>query len=126
MRSTITRRAILAAAGAVLALPGSRLAQAQALPKVVVTKDPTCGCCTAWADHLRQAGFPVEVEETGEINRVKTRLGVPASLASCHTAEVGAYVIEGHVPAAEIKRLLAERPAGAAAAGRVLGDHDPR
>ena len=112
MRSTITRRAILAGAGAILALPGGRLAQAQALPKVVVTKDPTCGCCTAWADHLRQAGFPVEVEGTGEINRVKTRLGVPASLASCHTAEVGAYVIEGHVPAAEIKRLLAERPAG--------------
>ena len=61
MRSTITRRTLLAGAGGVLALPGGRLAQAQALPKVVVTKDPTCGCCTAWADHLRQAGFPVEV-----------------------------------------------------------------
>ncbi len=112
MRSTITRRAILAGAGAVLAISGGRLARAQALPKVVVTKDPTCGCCTAWADHLRQAGFAVEVVETGEINRIKTRLGVPSALASCHTAEVGGYVIEGHVPAAEVKRLLVERPSG--------------
>ncbi|HEX2555887.1 MAG TPA: DUF411 domain-containing protein [Microvirga sp.] len=118
--SPFTRRAILAGTGAVL-LAGS--ARAQALPRVVVTKDPTCGCCAAWAEHLRGAGFPVEVVETAEIGRVKTRLGVPSALASCHTAEVGGYVVEGHVPAAEIRRLLAERPAarGLAVPGMPMG-----
>ncbi len=136
--SSPTRRAVLAGTGAVL-LAGPAGAQAlpqtlphvqarpqvhpQALPRVVVTKDPTCGCCTAWAEHLREAGFPVEVVETAEINRVKTRLGVPAALASCHTAEVGGYVLEGHVPAAEVKRLLAERPQaqGLAVPGMPMG-----
>ncbi len=118
--STVTRRTVLAATGAAL-LAGP--VRAQALPRIVVTKDPTCGCCTAWADHLRRAGFPVDMVETAEIGRVKARLGVPASLASCHTAEVGAYVIEGHVPAAEIRRLLAERPAarGLAVPGMPVG-----
>jgi len=82
----------------------------ESLPKLIVTKDPSCGCCSGWVDHLKSAGFPVEVRETPEINRVKVRLGVPDDLASCHTAEVGGYVIEGHVPADAIKRLLAERP----------------
>jgi hypothetical protein len=93
--STVTRRTVLAATGAALLADPVR---AQALPRIVVTKDPTCGCCTAWADHLRRAGFPVDMVETAEIGRVKARLGVPASLASCHTAEVGAYVIEGFGP----------------------------
>ncbi|NJO34305.1 MAG: DUF411 domain-containing protein, partial [Rhodospirillales bacterium] len=74
--------------------------QAGGRPKVVVSKDPSCGCCGAWADHLRRAGFPVEIVETTDVNAVKRRLGVPADLASCHTAEVQGYVIEGHVPAA--------------------------
>jgi hypothetical protein len=118
--STVTRRTVLAATGAALLADPVR---AQALPRIVVTKDPTCGCCTAWADHLRRAGFPVDMVETAEIGRVKARLGVPASLASCHTAEVGAYVIEGHVPAAEIRRFLAERPAarGLAVPGMPVG-----
>jgi len=80
------------------------------LPKVVVTKDPNCGCCGGWVDHMRAAGFPVEVVTTPQVNRVKARLGVPDDLASCHTAEVGGYVIEGHVPADAVKRLLAEKP----------------
>ncbi|MCG7392931.1 DUF411 domain-containing protein [Microvirga sp. ACRRW] len=80
------------------------------LPKVVVTKDPSCGCCSGWVDHLRQAGFSADVIETSEINRIKVRLGVPQDLASCHTAEVGGYVLEGHVPADAIKRLLMEKP----------------
>ncbi|NBJ09432.1 DUF411 domain-containing protein [Microvirga arsenatis] len=102
-----TRRAFIAGlAGAAVAAP---LRAAEGLPKVVVTKDPNCGCCSGWADHLKQAGFQVEVVETTEMNRVKTRLGVPQALASCHTGEVGGYVIEGHVPAPSIKRLLAER-----------------
>jgi hypothetical protein len=112
---------VLGASGAAL-VSGQAFAQA-ALPKIVVSKDPTCGCCTGWVDHLRQAGFVAEVIETPEINRVKVRLGVPNDLASCHTAEIGGYVIEGHVPAETIKRLLAEKPAGKglAVAGMPMG-----
>ena len=80
------------------------------LPKVSVTKDPSCGCCGKWVDHLKQEGFPTEVTESADVNRLKVRLGVPKPLASCHTAEVEGYVVEGHVPAPAIKRLLAERP----------------
>jgi hypothetical protein len=88
----------------------SRPSWAQALPKIVVTKDPTCGCCDGWVDHLRASGFTAEVLESSEINRLKIRLGVPQDLASCHTAEVDGYIIEGHVPAPAITRLLADRP----------------
>jgi hypothetical protein len=112
---------VLGTAGAVLAM---RPALAEAgLPKVVVSKDPSCGCCSGWVNHLKAAGFPVEVRETREINRVKVRLGVPQDLASCHTAEVGGYVIEGHVPADAIKRLLAEKPQakGLAVSGMPVG-----
>ncbi len=112
---------VLGASGVALAT-GQAFAQAS-LPKLVVTKDPNCGCCTGWVDHLRQAGFSADVVETSEINRVKVRLGVPDDLASCHTAEIGGYVIEGHVPADAIKRLLAEKPAGKglAVAGMPMG-----
>jgi len=106
----VSRRSLLvglAATPLASALPA--LAQG-ALPLVKVTKDPSCGCCGAWVDHVRAAGFPVEVIESAEVNRLKVRLGVPQDLASCHTAEVGGYVIEGHVPADAIKRLLAEKP----------------
>ena len=85
---------------------------AQGLPKVVVNKDPSCGCCGAWVDHMRTEGFPVEVIDTPEMNRLKVRLGVPQELAACHTAIVGGYIIEGHVPAGAVMRLLAEMPAG--------------
>ncbi|WP_445504052.1 DUF411 domain-containing protein [Microvirga sp. G4-2] len=110
MRSnlTISRRALLTA---LIASPiAMRTASAEALPKMMVTKDPTCGCCGAWVEHVRSAGFTVEVVESPEMNRVKARLGVPQDLASCHTAEIGGYVIEGHVPADSIRRLLAEKP----------------
>ncbi len=79
---------------------------------MIVHKDPSCGCCDVWVDHVRAAGITAEIISTNAINRVKARLGVPMELASCHTAEIDGYVIEGHVPAAEILRLLAERPAG--------------
>ena len=79
---------------------------------MIVHKDPNCGCCDVWVDHVRAAGIKAEIVSTNAINRVKARLGVPMALASCHTAEIDGYVIEGHVPAAEILRLLAERPAG--------------
>lgn len=122
MQSRLSRRTLLGALGA-LTLAGTSRAGAQTLPPVVVHKDPSCGCCGAWVDHLRGAGFQVSVTETDEMTAIKARLGVPQKLASCHTAEVGGYTIEGHVPADEIKRLLAERPAakGLAVPGMPVG-----
>ena len=81
-----------------------------ALPLVVVYKNPTCGCCKGWVDHMRQAGFRVEVRDEDNLDPVKQRLGVPHGKGSCHTAEVGGYLVEGHVPAQDVKRLLAEKP----------------
>lgn len=77
---------------------------------LVVHKSPTCGCCGLWVEHMQQAGFHVEVIDTDDLGPVKQRLGVPFGKGSCHTAEVGGYVIEGHVPAEDVLRLLAERP----------------
>jgi len=99
-------------AGAAIA-PSSAASPAAAatpLPTVVMHKSPSCGCCSKWADHLRAAGFRVEVRDHDDMLAVKQRLGVPMDQASCHTAEVGGYFVEGHVPAQDIKRLLAEKP----------------
>lgn len=92
------------------AAPGSLPGSSSALPLVVVHKTPTCGCCGLWVDHVREAGFPVEVHDMDDLGPVKQRLGIPYGKGSCHTAEVDGYAIEGHVPAQDIKRLLAERP----------------
>ncbi|HED4874971.1 TPA: DUF411 domain-containing protein [Stenotrophomonas maltophilia] len=80
------------------------------LPLAIVHKTASCGCCGVWADHLKAAGFPVEIRDTDDMHPVKQRLGVPAGKASCHTAEIGGYMVEGHIPASDIKRLLTERP----------------
>lgn len=85
-------------------------AAAADLPSVTVYKSPTCGCCGDWVTHLRDNGFPVEVKARANLRPVKQQLGVPDALASCHTAVVGNYVVEGHVPAAQVKRLLRETP----------------
>lgn len=90
--------------------PNAGTKAAAALPHVVVHKSPSCGCCGVWVEHLRQAGFTVAVENQDNLNPIKERLGVPHGKGSCHTAEVGGYVVEGHVPAGDIKRLLAEKP----------------
>lgn len=82
----------------------------EALPTVVVHKSPTCSCCGLWVDHLHAAGFEVEVRNSENLNPIKQSLGIPADKASCHTAQVGDYFVEGHVPAEDIKRLLAEKP----------------
>ncbi len=123
MPEIITRRGVVTGICAAGLARASLPSWAQGSPKIVVTKDPTCGCCSGWADHMRAAGFPVEVIETSEINRVKVRLGVPEDLASCHTAEVSGYVLEGHVPAEAVKRLLTERPPakGLAVPGMPMG-----
>lgn len=78
--------------------------------EVVVHMSPTCGCCGAWVEHLRQNGFSVDERFSEDMGAVKARHGVPAPLASCHTALVDGYVIEGHVPASDIQRLLGQRP----------------
>jgi hypothetical protein len=81
-----------------------------AAPKVVVYKDPDCGCCGAWVDHMKANGFSVTVHDVRDMTPHKRKLGVPERLGSCHTAVVDGYTIEGHVPAADVKRLLKERP----------------
>ena len=80
------------------------------LPPVTVYKSPTCGCCADWVTHLREKGFSVTVESRANVNPIKQQLGVPKNLAACHTAVVNDYVVEGHVPASEIKRLLSNKP----------------
>ncbi|MFO7993233.1 MAG: DUF411 domain-containing protein, partial [Marinobacter sp.] len=82
----------------------------EGLKDIHVYKSPTCGCCTDWVDHLKDNGFKVEVTETNNLNPLKQDAGLPSSLASCHTAFIGDYVIEGHVPANDIHRLIAEAP----------------
>ncbi|MCG7932755.1 MAG: DUF411 domain-containing protein [Candidatus Thiodiazotropha lotti] len=90
---------------------------------VVVYKSPTCGCCKAWVSHLRENGFEVTVHNRRNMDPIKSKLGVPWQLQSCHTAQVGEYVIEGHVPAADIVRLLREKPPvkGLSAPGMPMG-----
>ena len=81
-----------------------------AAPKLTMYKDPNCGCCGKWGDAAKAAGFQLAVVETGDIYALKTKLGVPDDLISCHTTIAGPYVIEGHVPLDAVKRLLATRP----------------
>ncbi|TFG84867.1 MAG: DUF411 domain-containing protein [Chromatiales bacterium] len=79
-------------------------------PLVKVWKTPTCGCCGKWVRHMQAAGFRVEVTDVANVDPIKTANGLPLHLASCHTALVGGYVVEGHVPASDVRRLLAEKP----------------
>ena len=103
------RTFLLTGAAATIALP----AMADAEPILKVVKTPTCGCCTAWVDHVRQAGFQVEAQDVDQdaLYALKNRLQIAPELAGCHTAVVGDYFIEGHVPAEDIARLLSEQPA---------------
>ena len=96
---------------------------AAAAQNIHVYKSPTCGCCTAWVKHLEENGFEVEVTETNNLNPIKAEAGLTPALASCHTAFVGDYVIEGHVPASDIQRLIAEAPkaAGLSVPGMPMG-----
>lgn len=105
----ITRRSFVGLLAAAT-LTGPTAAAVAQETTVTVHKDPNCGCCTGWVQHLRESGFTVRVEETSDLDAIRTRLGVPPDLAACHTAEVAGYVVEGHVPAAAVRRLLAERP----------------
>ncbi|HJU88483.1 MAG TPA: DUF411 domain-containing protein [Gemmatimonadaceae bacterium] len=90
---------------------------------ITVYKTPTCGCCANWVDHVRKHGYHVVAIDQNDLTDVKRRLGVPQQLSACHTATVGGYVVEGHVPAPDIARLLSERPAvaGIAVPGMPMG-----
>ncbi len=93
---------------AVAALPALA---ATPLPSVEVFKSPTCGCCGAWVDHLKAADFPVKVTEVGDTTVTRKRYGLPDKFGSCHTGVVNGYLVEGHVPADDVKRMLALKPA---------------
>jgi hypothetical protein len=118
MRTTIG----LAALALVVALTSSAIDAQKPIP-VQVYKDATCGCCSVWVEHLRRNGFAPTSENVTTITALKDKHGIPQQARSCHTALVGGYVVEGHVPAAEIHRLLKEKPkvAGLAVAGMPIG-----
>lgn len=113
------RRALVFAGASALMLPAS--ASAKAL-FAEVWKDPNCGCCKDWVVHLQSAGFQVKVNDTGN-DAMRSKLGIDRKYASCHSAWIGGYAIEGHVPARDIQRLLRERPKaiGLAVAGMPVG-----
>jgi hypothetical protein len=110
-QNALTRRTLIQGVLAIATLSASPLT-AQSVPKLHVMKDPSCGCCGSWVKIMRLSGFDVSVQETSneELFRHKLESGITQELASCHTALVGGYLIEGHVPPADVKRLLAERP----------------
>ncbi len=93
-----------------IALVSTGTAYAQAATEVEVFKSPSCGCCGKWIEHLQQNGFQVNTHEINDVPAARKKLGMPDRLGSCHTARIGDYVIEGHVPAADIQRLLKEKP----------------
>lgn len=107
-RRNFTKTMSLAAIAFLLLLSTPNLANAA---NAIMFKDPGCACCTAWAEHLRHHGFTVKEKKMDNMEAVKSFYGVPAKLASCHTAIIDGYVIEGHVPADDVLRLLKERPA---------------
>ena len=110
--STFARTIGTGAALSALLPMASRAEALHAPGKITVYKDPSCGCCTKWVEHLRSAGLQPDVHDRSDMDTLKDSLGVPAALRSCHTAVAGRYVIEGHVPAADVKRLLVSTPKG--------------
>jgi hypothetical protein len=136
MTATISAAAIaiLVSSAGAIGSPGSQSSQGPqrsqgpqgaqgALPAVTVYKSPTCGCCSKWVDHMKAAGFAVTSHDVDDVAAIKEKHGVPAEAGSCHTALVGTYVVEGHVPADAVKRMLRERPniAGIAVPGMPVG-----
>ena len=111
-RAWIARMATTALGGAAMSTLLPRISSAAPKPTAItVYKDPSCGCCKNWVEHLRANGFAPEVHDRSDMDALKDSLGVPTALRSCHTGVVGKYVIEGHVPAADVRQLLATKPA---------------
>jgi hypothetical protein len=113
--SRLDRRAFLARLAALPIVTGLGISSKPRAPRppVTVYKSPTCGCCTKWVEHMQKGGFKVTVKDMADVAPIKKDLGVADALASCHTAVLGPYVLEGHVPADLVDKLLAEKPAGA-------------
>jgi hypothetical protein len=116
------RHILLTSIAGVIPVAGTAIAAGR-VPQVEVFKSPTCDCCGAWVDHLKAAGFAVQVREVADPALTRRRYGMPDRLAGCHTGIVQGYVLEGHVPAAEVKRLLAMKPTaiGLAVPGMPVG-----
>lgn len=110
----ILRRLALCAALAIappgIAQPSIPPDSGQALPVVEVYKSPDCGCCKTWAEHLQKNGFTVILHDVGDVPATRKKLGMPNRFGACHTAKIGQYLVEGHVPAADIKKLLKKHP----------------
>lgn len=126
MRTSVMAGALALAAG--LTFSVSSVAQqakptAKAKPTMTVYKSPTCGCCSKWIQHMRDEGFEVTSTDVPDVNPIKKENGVPSDAWSCHTAQVSGYVLEGHVPASAVKKLLTEKPkvVGLAVPGMPVG-----
>lgn len=119
----ISRRSFVHVAGALLALGVLPRVHAQYATTMKVYMSPACGCCDEWQKHMRASGFRLETYKMGDVTPMKQKLGVPEPMWSCHTAVVGDYLLEGHVPAADVKRLLREKAKvkGLAVPGMVVG-----
>lgn len=122
MTPAINRRLLIASAG-LFSISSAACAQTPRETALTVYKTPTCGCCDGWVAHMREAGFAVTVNNVPDTGPVRARHGLPDALAACHTGLVGGYLIEGHVPAADVRRLLAQKPAaiGLAVPGMPMG-----
>lgn len=101
-------QAALGSAAAAIIAPAELFADPQ--PKLTIYKSPSCGCCSKWVDHVKAAGFKTQIHDLENVGAIKQKYGVPAELASCHTVLVSGYVLEGHVPADVIRKLLAGKP----------------
>ena len=107
----VHRRRILAVLAAGLICAPSHAGETSTVIEMAVFKSPTCGCCTKWVEYMQRNGFKIDVYDQSDLTAIKSYYGITQSLASCHTAVVDGYVIEGHVPAADVRRLFEERPA---------------
>ena len=116
------RRTFLQAVALAGAMPMKAFAKSD-VPTIDVYKSETCGCCAQWVDHLRKHGFDVKTQNVPNTAAYRARFGIPQAMGSCHTATIGGYALEGHVPAAEIRRLLREKPRaiGLAVPGMPMG-----
>jgi hypothetical protein len=126
MKKDLRKAAALGVAILALTLTGAVAPSTNATPKkptITVYKDPSCGCCKNWIEHLIKHGYRVDAKDTPAMADIKRTLGVPEALTACHTAVVNGYLIEGHVPAADIAKLLEEKPkvAGLAVPGMPMG-----
>lgn len=123
----MSSRVVIAGAAILLGLVGYLAiglpSSATASNTMIVYKSPTCGCCESWIDHMKEAGYDVEVRDMQNVNPIKDQEGVYPRLRSCHTATIGGYVVEGHVPAEQVTKMLAEQPAirGLAVPGMPIG-----